>query len=646
MAVSYRPEIDGLRTIAVLSVIIYHAEFFVGGFFVLPGGYLGVDIFFVISGYLITSLILTELRDTQHFSVLNFYERRARRLLPALLLVMLVSIVAAWKILLPAQLVDFAHSLLASLFFVSNFYWDLSLQVYGAQPALLKPFLHTWSLAVEEQYYIIFPLLLMAIFRWVRAYLVALLCAGFFASLLFAQWFTSVDANSSFYLLPSRFWELLAGGLLACFVFERSFFHEKTALDTVAPIVGLVLVVTSFFLFDHDTSHPGFITLFPIIGTVLLIAYTGRDDPITRILSSRAFVSIGVISYSLYLWHFPIFAFARNMHAAISVTEKLVWIGLTFVCSILSYRVVEKPFRDRKKMTTRVALVLLAVFSLLVVLFSAYAIQGDGLRQRLSQMELLYGVNEFDNAILEEQTWSVLNRLAAEQGLGPSLPRKASEFESSRLWFSNDPETHKVLVVGVSISRDLFNALYLNRGRFPGTEFARFAMDSRIEPEALESLVATPNFGAADTVVLNFSMNKAHMAQYSRMVERLAATGKQIIITSNPQLYLSRGGKPPFDWHLMQAAESGDTELDFDRIYYDDRLLVGTEADALLREVADAHGLPFLDLRRLVCNEPAQRCEGVTPEGYKAYYDSVHWTLEGAEYFGAKIANDGWFSTP
>ena len=215
MAIKYRPEIDGLRTIAVLAVIIYHAEFTLGEGHYLEGGFLGVDVFFVISGFLITSLIMSEYEKTGRFSITNFYERRTRRLLPALLTVMLVSLPFAWQFLLPTQLIDFSRSLLASLLFGSNFYWDWTLQEYGAESALLKPFLHTWSLAVEEQYYIVYPLILIAIYRLCRNHTIVILTAGLLLSLQFAEWMTPRDASFSFYMLPSRFWELLAGGLLA-----------------------------------------------------------------------------------------------------------------------------------------------------------------------------------------------------------------------------------------------------------------------------------------------------------------------------------------------------------------------------------------------------------------------------------------------
>ena len=215
MSLKYRADIDGLRAVAVGGVLLYHLDSYLGAHSFFKGGFFGVDIFFVISGYLITSLILREFSETGHFSIANFYERRARRLLPALLVVALVSVPVAWLILLPTQLMDFSKSLIGSLLFVSNFYWLETLQEYGAESAQLKPLLHTWSLAVEEQYYIVFPLILLALLRFWQRHVSSILIIFLTASFIFAVWMSGRNPSFSFYMLPSRFWELLGGGLLA-----------------------------------------------------------------------------------------------------------------------------------------------------------------------------------------------------------------------------------------------------------------------------------------------------------------------------------------------------------------------------------------------------------------------------------------------
>ena len=199
MKLTYRPEIDGLRAIAVGAVILYHAQITILGYQPFKGGFIGVDIFFVISGYLITSIILKELVTTGSFSFKHFYERRIRRILPALLFVMIVSLPFAWMYLLPDSFIDFSKSILYSLGFSSNFYFHYSGQQYGAESGLLKPFLHTWSLSVEEQYYILFPIVLLITYKFFRRYLIHILTFGFIISLGLAEWTSRNYPSISFY---------------------------------------------------------------------------------------------------------------------------------------------------------------------------------------------------------------------------------------------------------------------------------------------------------------------------------------------------------------------------------------------------------------------------------------------------------------
>lgn len=337
------------------------------GWTLLPGGYLGVDIFFVISGYLITTLLMNELTQTGRVSIFGFYERRARRLLPALLLVMLASLPFAWHYLLPEQLVDFSQSLLFSLFFTSNFYWDMSLQQYGAESSLLKPFLHTWSLAVEEQYYIVFPLLLMSLYRWGRRHLAKILCAGLLVSLGYAHWVTGHDQSFSFYMVTTRFWELLTGSMLALYLINRPQIEPRTRLHKALPSVGLLMIFASLVSFHIDIHHPGLVTLLPVMGTALVIGFSLRDEPVNRALSQSAMVYFGLLSYSLYLWHYPIFAFGRMADMEPGIVTKVFWIILTIVLSVCSYHWLEKPFRNRRRSRALVFSSLLAASAIVVV---------------------------------------------------------------------------------------------------------------------------------------------------------------------------------------------------------------------------------------------------------------------------------------
>src|SRR6056300_504120 len=242
MKLTYRPEIDGLRAIAVGAVILYHAQITVLDEKIFKGGFIGVDIFFVISGYLITSIILKELVTTGSFSFKNFYERRVRRILPALLFVMLVSLPFAWMYLLPGSFIDFSKSILYSLGFSSNFYFWFSGEVYSAESSLLKPFLHTWSLSVEEQFYILFPIVLLFTFKYFKNYLIHILILGFIISLGLADWGSRNYPSFNFYVLPTRGWELLAGSILAYFEMTKGHRSKSKTLNLILPTIGLLLI--------------------------------------------------------------------------------------------------------------------------------------------------------------------------------------------------------------------------------------------------------------------------------------------------------------------------------------------------------------------------------------------------------------------
>lgn len=382
---TYRPEIDGLRTLAVVSVLLYHAELFIGRQQFFSGGYLGVDVFFVISGFLITGILLKELQQNGRISIARFYERRARRLLPALLAVIIASLPLAWHFLLPSELINYAWSVLSSQLFGSNIFWHYSLQEYGAQSALLKPFLHTWSLAVEEQYYIVFPMLLGLLFSYFRRYLLLVIAVGIVISLEFSVWMTTRDSSFSFYMLPSRFWELLAGAALAIVMSQSatSFSSSSAFLSRLAPGLGIVMIVWAIVCFDFESQHPGYITLIPVLGTLLVIAYAHKEDVVTQILSSRIFVGVGLISYSLYLWHYPVFAFGRIADSTPTWHDKLQWFVFTFLLSILTYFLLEKPFRDRNKVALRTFLTVIIAATVLVTALLGYWIFREGLSERL-----------------------------------------------------------------------------------------------------------------------------------------------------------------------------------------------------------------------------------------------------------------------
>ena len=377
MKINYRAEIDGLRAIAVLFVIFYHFEVSIFNIELFKGGFIGVDIFFVISGYLITSIIIKEIIVNKKFSFSNFYQRRIRRILPALLFVILLTYFLVIIFFLPSNLIDFAKSVIFILLFTSNFYFHYSGQEYDADSALFKPFLNTWSLSIEEQFYILYPIFLFLVFKYVKKYLIQFLIFGFVLSLCFAEWGSRVHPSFTFYTLPTRMWELLAGSILAYFEIIKDK-RKNLKNNSIFVFFGLSLIIYSAIFFDDRILHPSLFTLIPIIGTCFILWFSSRNEAITKLFSFNLFRGIGLISYSLYLWHFPILAFTKVTEIyENSFNFKAMTILVIFFLSVATYYFIEKPFRkhlSNKKIKTILPAVYIFIFltSLLIVINNGY----------------------------------------------------------------------------------------------------------------------------------------------------------------------------------------------------------------------------------------------------------------------------------
>lgn len=371
----YRPDIDGLRALAVLAVILFHADI---PFF--SGGFVGVDIFFVISGFLITSILLRE-HGEGRFKLRSFYERRIRRIFPALFVVLAATTLVAWNVLLPIDMVEYAKSLLSTVFFSSNIYFSRDIG-YFATAAEYKPLLHSWTLALEEQYYLFFPLFLMVVWRVRRlnSALVPLLWAGCAVSFAIACWSVERYPSYSFYLLPSRAWEFLIGALIAIYLPRPSLQNAPSALLNLASFGGVVMVILAIVLYDKQTPFPGVYTLLPVLGAALIIGCSRPRSLCYTLLSWKLAVMIGLISYSAYLWHYPLFSFYRIHTANETDVSGFLWlIAATFALAFLSWKYVETPFRDAKRVKAKTLYIAAVVASVLTVLVAAALWKGDGL---------------------------------------------------------------------------------------------------------------------------------------------------------------------------------------------------------------------------------------------------------------------------
>jgi peptidoglycan/LPS O-acetylase OafA/YrhL len=327
---SYRPDIDGLRALAVMAVILFHTfpRY-------LPGGFVGVDIFFVISGYLITQILLNDLKDGT-FSAANFYARRIRRIFPALIVVLVATFALGWNFLLPVELTSLCRNIFASAFFSANLML-LSEVSYFDLDADMKPLLHLWSLGIEEQFYLIWPWILWLLpGRWLVAAIAAMLAGSFALNLALIDHHPS----GTFYLPFTRAWELLAGSLLTQLPRQRGRAAEALGLS------GLSAITVSLFLFSSHTVFPGWAASLPVIGAMLVLMSEGSF--ISRLVfTHRTAVNVGLISYPLYLWHWPLLVFARiHKFSPLTDPERGLIIAATFILAWLTYRLLERPIRS------------------------------------------------------------------------------------------------------------------------------------------------------------------------------------------------------------------------------------------------------------------------------------------------------------
>lgn len=340
---AYRRDLDGLRGIAVAAVVAYHL-----GFPFASGGFVGVDVFFVLSGFLITSIIASEL-EAGSFSIAGFYERRIRRIVPALVFVCACTTALALALLFPDELTRFASSLIATALSLSNF-WCLVHSGYFEPAAEVQPLFHTWSLGIEEQFYIVFPILLMAVFKYRKNLLGRTVWLLFAASLTLSVLMLERYPQSTFFLLHTRAWELLAGSIIALGLVPLP---ASRLQREAASAFGLLAIAGAVFYYTTKTSFPGLAALLPCLGAALVIwAGQGgsavRDSRAARILGVGPLVFLGLISYSLYLWHWPLIVFAKIAAVdPLSTAQKMAVASASLVLAAITWRLVEQPFRRR-----------------------------------------------------------------------------------------------------------------------------------------------------------------------------------------------------------------------------------------------------------------------------------------------------------
>lgn len=447
----YRAEIDGLRAIAVIPVILFHA-----GFELFGGGFVGVDVFFVISGYLITTIIISEILK-ERFSLINFYERRARRILPALFSVCVVTLLLSPIILVSEQIFDLGQSLFSVSVFASNYFFYSEIDYFN-EFSSKNPLLHTWSLAVEEQFYIIFPLLLILLNHIKQSYklVISVILIIFLASLLSAENLVSSNRDLAFYSIHTRAWELMAGAiasilLYANYVKPQEFKYKYPIIYEIISIISLALLLASFTLFDEFMMHPGLITFIPVISTFCIILYVNKNSFIGRLLSSKSLVKVGLWSYSLYLIHYPVFSYIDIYYDYVSsygrVFIKVIALPFIFMFSWLSYKFIETPFRDKSSFSPK-SIFLVSLTSIFLLSSIGLIIHyNQGFPRQLNQFHSYLGKSPILDVSLEKEKLEVLRYKYS------GLEREAICDPSGKL------ECKKILTIGDSMAEDVFYSL-------------------------------------------------------------------------------------------------------------------------------------------------------------------------------------------
>lgn len=628
----YLPEIDGLRAVAVLPVVLFHADL---PFF--PGGFVGVDVFFVISGFLITKILIDEI-ERDNFSLIQFYERRARRLLPALFFMVMITTVLSYCIMDSRQFLDYGQSVVAVNLFASNLLFWLEAG-YFESASSLKPLLHTWSLAVEEQFYLVFPVfLLLCLNRYSLPILFFFLAVG---SLIGNMLLSSHFPELVFYFPLFRAWELLAGALVAVMSINlHKNFHEAFGF------IGFGLIVGSVFTFSENVIFDGPYLMLPVTGASLLLLSSGKKTIVNFFLSRKVMVLIGLLSYSIYLWHQPIFALNKIFYLEPTAQSLTICFVLIFSVAGLSYRFVETPLRQKNLSIYSFAspLLLYGGMTLLFLSLGMYVTLRSG---NLGSVGYLNPINTHlgfeENQENQLESWEPLQKLTNDSGY--TLAGNAADLN---LWY--DIGKPQLLLLGNSHSKDLFNVLTNSQKVSDEFNITRYGVQIR-DLHKSHKLFNTPNFKASSVVLVVSKFSSKDLETLPNVLNLLKKENKKVVLVNQIFSFSEyRSG----DWtladkvlfenrHILQE----DLVSQVNTAYAEDfkrRKFEHQTKTEQLRQLASTLGIKFLDRMDYVCPGALIQCAGMDKSGNKLFYDYGHHTLFGAHYFGRIVDEIDWLN--
>jgi peptidoglycan/LPS O-acetylase OafA/YrhL len=618
---SYRADIDGLRAVAVMLVVLNHV-----GFSLFSGGFVGVDVFFVISGYLITGIILGQV-EKGTFSFTDFYLRRARRILPALYVVLLCVMVAGYYFFLPSDYSALSQSTLSAIFFASNLFFWKSSGGYFSSSSEEMPLLHIWSLSVEEQFYFIWPFSLLLILKLKGVgHRLFVTLALLVLSFGFAEFGVRHEWSSAYFLLPSRAGELLVGALLAFWLAKKPTVNGASFEANAASAVGLAMVLVPALLLDKTSGFPGLNALIPCAGAgLVIISRVFGKSLVSWVLESRPFVFVGLISYSLYLWHWPLISFLHYSRIEITVEVALGLVVASIALGYLSWKFVEQKFRHNNSPMAKKTVVAIVVAAFLVVFTPIVVYVKDGVPSR------------FPFAMLTQ------DQLSAE------LARYWNGISTLSTKFDSSSDLRKVVLVGNSHAFDFSYALTENnfKGQLKLINTPYFCFNfshdySVLENKkddcrrALDKVLGSPELRVADAIYLHDNWDGKNLTGLKDMINKIRDINSAPIYVVGPKMVFSNtvpkiSKEAQLERHVTAASIN-----DFARKYEtQDKFEYDEELKSFFRSESftDVHYISALDVQ---CGEE-RKCEILSESGEYLYFDYGHFTLAGSKRFGKSL---------
>ena len=613
----YRAEIDGLRALAVLPVILFHA-----GFEWFSGGFVGVDIFFVLSGYLITTIIVSEMGEGR-FSMINFYERRARRILPPLFLMIIIIMPIVLYVYPPHAVKDFFQSIVAVIAFLSNYFFYIELDYFN-DISDVSPLVHTWSLSIEEQFYFIFPILLFIIASFKTNLKILLLFILTFVGYFYSIYLANIDASFAYFHFLSRFWQILFGSVIALLLLDNELLIKSNKLNGLVSLLGILFIIAALILIDKKDPYPSFLSMFPVLGTGLLIISLNKENKygIYKLFTLRPLVFTGLLSYSLYLWHQPVFAIYREFTLLqVNAISFSILFLLSFAMSYLSYRYVERIFRDKTILSRSKLFIVLFITALSLAAVGYAGHKSNGfyyLKYKMLSLE--------SRAVFEDIEEIKSDR---KQLWNDVLAKNTKTFKTSAV---------KILIIGDSKGEDLYVSLKQESRFTKEFDFVYMRWDDtcmmplndiketsnvcKIELSELFSSKLTDN---ADLIILSNTWQYSSNNNAEDAI-RFLSDKKPIYVVSTANFNDVTS--------LMYKVATKDIDDTASFIFENIRFDWQKQTADLEKRISNIKGVRYIEKLEFFCDFKIEKCSLFNP---LLIWDSGHLTVEGAKVLGNKF---------